>query len=79
MKDRRLGKSLRSVARALDPAVSDKADSFSLLQSIAAKCGVTLGDDGAIATFKQLQPHSDISLVRQPHVLLLSIWGPAAT
>ena len=48
MKDRRLHKGLRCVASALNPSVSKQADPFSLLQSIAAACGVALGDDGLL-------------------------------
>lgn len=48
MKDRRLHKGLRCVASALNPSVSKQADPFSLLQSIAAACGVALGDDGTL-------------------------------
>ena len=63
MKDRRLIKGLRSVASSLDPAVSEKADSFSLLQSIAAKCGLRLGDDGVVAIGKQAKAQRDVSTV----------------
>lgn len=48
MKDRRLIKGLRCVATAVDPNISKQADSFSLLQTIAAACGVELGDDGSL-------------------------------
>ncbi len=53
MKDRRLIKGLRSVALSLHPYVAEKADSFTLLQSIAAHCGVKLGEDGSVATCKE--------------------------
>lgn len=48
MKERRLHKGLRCVAMALNVSVSNSADSFCLLQSIAATCGVALGDDGSL-------------------------------
>lgn len=64
MKDRRLMKGLRSVALSLDPDVSEKADSFTLLQSIAAHCGLKLGDDGSVATCKKLNLQESSSLVR---------------
>ena len=63
MKDRRLLKGLRSVASSLDPGVSEKADSFSLLQSIAAKCGLSLDDDGLVSVCKQKKARRDISAV----------------
>ena len=46
MKERRLHNGLRSVATALNVSISKSADPFCLLQSIAAACGVALGDDG---------------------------------
>ena len=64
MKDRRLFEGLRSVALSLDTGVSEKADSFSLLQSIAAHCGLRLGDDGSVATSKALKSHDNLVLVR---------------
>ena len=48
MKERRLHKGLRCVAMALNVSVSNSADPFCLLQSIAATCGVALGDDGSL-------------------------------
>ena len=48
MKDRRLIKGLRCVAHAVDPSLEKQADPFSHLQSIAAACGVALGDDGLL-------------------------------
>ncbi len=48
MKDRRLHKGLRCVATALNVTISKSADPFCLLQSIAATCGVALGDDGSL-------------------------------
>lgn len=48
MKDRRLHKGLRCVATALNVSISKTADPFCLLQSIAATCGVALGDDGSL-------------------------------
>ena len=66
MKDTRLLKGLRSVALSLDTGVSEKAGSFSLLQSIAAHCGLMLGDDGEVATCKELKRRNGRSLVRGP-------------
>jgi hypothetical protein len=48
MKERRLHNGLRSVATALNVSISNSADPFCLLQSIAAACGVRLGDDGLL-------------------------------
>ena len=64
MKDRRLLKSLRSVALSLDPGVSEKADPFSLLQSIAAHCGLRLGDDGLVEPCKDLTRQRNSCMVR---------------
>ena len=63
MKDRRLLRGLRSVAVSLDTGDSEKADSFSLLQSIAAHCGLRLSDDGLVATCKQLKRQDSTFLV----------------
>ena len=48
MKDRRLHNGIRSVATALNVSISKTADPFCLLQSIAATCGVSLGNDGLL-------------------------------
>lgn len=64
MKDRRLNKGLRSVALSLDPYIGENVDSFTLLQSIAAHCGLKLGDDGLAATCKELKRPLCSSLVR---------------
>lgn len=59
MKDRRLLKGLRSVALSLNRNAGEKADSFSLLQSIAAHCGLCLGDDGLVIACKDLKLQKD--------------------
>lgn len=64
MKDRRLLKGLRSVALSLDRDAGEKADSFSLLQSIAAHCGLSLGDEGLVIACKDRKTHKDHSQVR---------------
>ena len=66
MKDRRLLKGLRAVALSLITDVSEKADPFSLLQSIAAHCGLSLGDDGLVATCKALKRQNASILVSGP-------------